>query len=114
MKKIIAKRQDIAFYLKLYPLRTHPDAYWKAKSIVCSGSERLMEDNFEKKPIPKNECDTKEVDENIKFAESHGITGTPAMVMPDGSLREGTIEADRLIKLTEEAFANATHKKAQR
>lgn len=111
MKKVTAQRQDIAFYLKLYPLKTHPDAYWKAKSIVCTKSEKLMEDNFEKKPILKKDCDTKEVDENIAFAENHGISGTPAMIMPDGSLREGAIESVRLIKLIEEAYAKAVHNK---
>lgn len=103
MKKVIAKRLDIAFYLKLFPLKFHKDAYWKSKSIVCNRSLRLLEDNFEKKPIPRLDCDTKEIDENIRFAERHGISGTPTMILPDGSIYQGTIDSERLIKLIDEA-----------
>lgn len=112
MKKVIAQRNDIVFYLKLYPLKTHPDAYWKSKSIACTKSMKFMEDNFEKVPIPKNECATKEIDENIKLAEKHGVSGTPTMIMPDGSIAQGAIESERLMKLIDEASLNAAHKKA--
>lgn len=103
MKKVITKRLDIAFYLKLFPLKFHKDAYWKSKSIVCNKSLRLLEDNFEKKPIPRLDCDTKEIDENIRFAEKHGISGTPTMILPNGSVYQGTIDSERLIKLIDEA-----------
>lgn len=99
----MAQRTDIAFYLKLFPLKTHPEAYWKARSMVCDKSVTLLEENFEKKPIPKIECDTQELDKNIKFADRNGISGTPTMVLPDGSLYEGQIEADKLIKLIDKA-----------
>jgi thiol:disulfide interchange protein DsbC len=61
MKKIIAGRKDIAFYIKFLPLEFHKDAYWKAKSIVCNKSVKMLEDNFEKREIPKTECDTDEI-----------------------------------------------------
>jgi thiol:disulfide interchange protein DsbC len=98
IKKILSEKKDIAFYLKLMPLKFHPDAYWKAESILCSKEPiRLLEENFEKKTIPKPDCDTKLPDENIKLGEELGITGTPTMIMPDGlvvvGLRDsGTIE----------------------
>lgn len=103
MKKVLAQRMDIAFYLKFFPLKGHVDAYWKSKSIVCDKSIKLLEDNFEKKSIPKIDCNTKEIDENIKFAEKNGITGTPTMILPDGSIYSGFTEADNLIKLIDEA-----------
>ncbi len=102
MKKVIAKRFDIAFYLKLFPLKFHKDAYWKSKSIICNRSMKMLEDNFNKKAVPKTDCDTKEIDETIKFAEKHGITGTPTMILPDGSIYQGTIDAEGLIKLIED------------
>lgn len=82
LKKVTAQRMDIAFYLKLYPLKIHTDAYWKSKSIVCSRSVRLLEDNFENRAIPRGDCNTGEVDENIKIAEKNGITGTPTIIFP--------------------------------
>lgn len=103
MRKVIGQRIDIAFYLKLFPLKGHVDAYWKSKSIVCNKSIEFLEDNFEKRPIPKIDCNTKEVDNTIKFAEKNGITGTPTMILPDGSVYSGVAEADKLIKMIDQA-----------
>lgn len=103
MKKVIAKRLDIAFYIKLFPLKFHKDAYWKSKSIICNKSIKMLEDNFEKKPIPKMDCDTKEIDENIRLAEKHGISGTPTMILPNGSIYQGTVDSEKLIRLIDGA-----------
>jgi thiol:disulfide interchange protein DsbC len=98
MKKVVTKRKDIAFYIKLFPLKIHPDAYWKSKSILCNKSLKLLEDNFEKKPIPQPNCEAKEIDENIKLGETLGISGTPTSIMPDGSVHIGFLSADKLIE----------------
>jgi thiol:disulfide interchange protein DsbC len=111
MKKVTAQRIDIAFYIKLFPLKGHPDAYWKSKSIVCTRSLPYLEDNFDKKQIPKTDCDTQEIDKNIRLAETLGITGTPTMILPDGSVVSGTIEADRLITLIDDADPRSPKKK---
>jgi len=98
MKKVITERKDIAFYIILYPLAMHKDAYGKAKAIICEKSLDLLEAAFEKKPLPKPSCDTKAIDENIKLAEKLGITGTPAVIFPDGTLVPGAMEADAIIQ----------------
>ena len=99
IKKVTEKRKDIAFYIKLMPLvRLHPDAYKKSKSIVCNKSLTLLEDNFAKKPIPEPNCEAKEIDENMKLGEELGIFGTPTAIMPDGSVQEGLLEADKLVE----------------
>lgn len=108
MKKVTAQRKDIAFYLKFYPLKGHVDAYWKSKSIVCEKSLKLLEDNFEKRPIPKKDCDTKEVDNTVTFAEKNGITGTPTLILPDDSVYTGTAEAEKLIALIDAASVKNT------
>lgn len=99
MKQIIAKRKDIAFYIKFFPLPMHKDAYGKAKSIVCNKSLKMLEDNFEKKEIAKTECTTQEIDNSMKLAASLGISGTPALILPDGRLREGAMPEAELIDL---------------
>ncbi len=99
MKQIVAQRKDIAFYIKFLPLAFHKDAYWKAKSIVCNKSLQMLEDNFEKKNIPKTECATGEIDNSMKLAASLGITATPSLILPDGRLREGAIPARELLDL---------------
>ncbi len=98
MKKVITERRDIAFYIILYPLPMHKDAYDKAKTILCEKSLDLLDAAFEKKPLPKPSCDTKAVDENIKLAEKLGISGTPAVIFPDGTLIPGAVEADAIIQ----------------
>lgn len=114
MKKVVAQRVDIAFYLKLFPLKMHPDAYWKSKSIICEKSVKLLEENFENKPIPRVECDKTEPDNTIKFAEKNGLSGTPTMILPDGSLYQGPIEADKLIKLIDDSAKRAAGKKKKK
>jgi protein-disulfide isomerase len=98
MKKVITERRDIAFYIILYPLPMHKEAYDKAKAILCEKSLDLLDAAFEKKPLPKPSCDTKAVDENIKLAEKLGISGTPAVIFPDGTLIPGAVEADAIIQ----------------
>lgn len=101
MKKVIKERKDIAFFIKLYPLPMHKDAHEKAKAIVCEKSLQLLEDAFEKKQIPKAKCETTAVDDNVKLAQKLGISGTPAIVMPDGRLIPGYMDAAALIKSIE-------------
>jgi len=97
MEKVLKERKDIAFYILLFPLAMHKDAYWKSKSIVCNRSLKMLEDAFAKKEIPKPECDTKEIDANMKVAQALGITGTPALVLPDGRVHTGMMPAKQLI-----------------
>lgn len=98
MKKVVAERKDIAFYIKMYPLPMHKEAYDKAKAIVCEKSLVLLENAFEKKPLPKPKCETATVDENIKLAQKLGISGTPAMVFPDGKIVPGALDAKAIIE----------------
>jgi thiol:disulfide interchange protein DsbC len=99
MKKTIEERKDIAFYIKLYPLKMHPEAYEKSKTIVCEKSLALLEAAYEKKPLPKPSCETMVIDENIKLAEKLGITSLPSIVLPDGRVFPGYRDAKSLIGL---------------
>ena len=106
LKKVIAERKDIAFYLKLMPLPMHPDAFWKSQSILCKNSSDLLrgiqwlEDNFAKKEIPKPDCDNKqEIEANIRLATELGITGTPTLIFPDGMVAGGGKDAKAIIDL---------------
>ena len=93
LKKVAAENKDIAFYLKLIALPMHVDARWKAKSILCSKSLQMLEDNYEQKPIPKPVCETKDLDDNINLSKTLDITGTPTMIMPDGMIVIGGRDA---------------------
>ncbi|MGC2062523.1 MAG: DsbC family protein [Thermodesulfovibrionales bacterium] len=84
LKKVIEEKNDIVFYLKLMPLKIHPDSYWKSQSIMCSRSLQMLEENFDRKPIPRPSCQSPVIEENIRLAAELDITGTPTLIMPDG------------------------------
>src|SRR5512134_3344689 len=98
MKKVVAERKDIAFYIILYTLPMHKEAYGKSNAIWCEKSLDLLEAAFEKKPLPKPSCETPVIDENMKLAEKLGISGTPAVIFPDGTHMPGAVEADAIIR----------------
>ncbi len=100
MKKIIEERKDIAFYIKMFPLvKIHPGAYEKAKAIVCEKSLTLLEDAFEGKPLPKANCETTIVDENMRLAEKLGISSLPTLILPDGRVISEYIDSKALTNL---------------
>jgi len=104
IKKVISQRNDIVFYIKLFPLvKLHPDAYRKSKSIICEKSLeksfKMLDDAFSGKEIPNPRCETTKIDDNIKLGDSLGITGTPTLILPDGTVISGYLTADNLIAL---------------
>jgi thiol:disulfide interchange protein DsbC len=105
MKKILEKRKDIVFFIKLFPLPFHKGADVKAKAIVCEKSLALLEAALEKKPLPDPKCETKAIEENISLAEKIGIRGTPAIILPSGNIVPGYKDADALISLIDKQAA---------
>ena len=103
MKKIVEKRKDIVFFIKMFPLPFHKGAAEKAKAIVCEKSMALLEDAFAKKTIPEAKCNTTAIDDNIKLAEKLGIRGTPAIILPNGVIVPGAKDADALIELIDKS-----------
>jgi len=98
MKMVIKERKDIAFYIFLFPLPMHKEAYGKSKAIICEQSLDLLEAAFEKKPLPAPSCETTVIDDNIKLAAKLGISGTPAVIFPNGTLIPGAMAASEIIK----------------
>ncbi len=99
MKKITEERKDVAFYIIMFPLKIHPEAYKKSKAIVCEKSIALLEDAFNKKPIPDPKCETTVIDENLKLAERLGISSAPTLILPDGRVLPGYKDAKTLLAL---------------
>jgi thiol:disulfide interchange protein DsbC len=98
LKKVVRLDPNIAFLIKLYPLQMHPNAYGKAKSIVCARSLALLEASFAGKPLPPPACDTKVVDQTLALAPTLGIQSTPTLVLPNGLVLPGFKPADELLK----------------
>lgn len=101
-KKIVAKHPDIAFYVKPYPRNRDEATRRKALSIVCAGTAKALEDAFSGKPLPKGECGSKAVDETIATADRLKIRSTPTMILPDGRVVPGALEAEAILSLLKE------------
>ncbi len=103
MKQVVAERKDIAFVIKLYPLPMHKGSYEICKTIACGGFKlSLLDDAIDKKPLPENiKCETTAIDDNMKLAQKLGISGTPALIFPDGSLVPGALQADAIIQMVD-------------
>ncbi len=99
MKHIVEERKDVAFYIKMFPLKSHPAAYEKSKAIVCEKSLALLEDAYSGKPLPKPSCETTAVDESIKLGERIGVSSVPTLILPDGRLMPGSADVKTLLGL---------------
>jgi thiol:disulfide interchange protein DsbC len=104
LKKLVALEPDLAIYIKMFPLKMHPDAYDKARVILGSKSLAMLDKAFagEKLPAPGSKDPKEPVDETIKIGEALGIDGTPALILPGGQLVTGAKDAETLRKLLAE------------
>jgi thiol:disulfide interchange protein DsbC len=107
LQEVVQRDPDIAFWIKLYPLKMHPNAYATSKSIVCTKSMTMLEASFEGKPVPPPLCETKAIDENIALAGELGINSTPTLILPDGVIAPGYKKADDLLRLLGSKAAKA-------
>ena len=105
MEKVVAKHDDIAFFVKLYPLAMHPEAYDKARTIICArqqeSNERalvLLSDSLAGKPLPPPACVSDQVDKNIALAKELHISSTPTLIMPDGRVLPGYKEMAKIVE----------------
>ena len=97
MKIVVERDPSIAFLIKLYPLKMHPNAYDISKSIVCENSLELLEESFADRPVPPPACETTVVDETLALVKELNIQSTPTMVLPDGMVLPGFKKADQVL-----------------
>ena len=98
LKKLAKIAPDVAIHIMLFPLPMHPAAYDKSRTILETRNLELLDKAFEGKEIPKPTKDSskKAIDEIVKFANANGISGTPTMVMPDGTIQVGMRDAETM------------------
>jgi thiol:disulfide interchange protein DsbC len=85
----------------LFPLPMHPGAYDKSRTVIETKSLELLDKAFEGKDIPKptKESSKKVIDEIISFGKANGISGTPTMILPDGTIQVGIRDAEAMKKM---------------
>lgn len=105
MKQVLKVRNDVVFYLKMYPLvQIHPLAYKKSLAIVCEKKKsnesamKMLEDAYAKKTLPEPSCETEAVDKTMRQAAAFGINGTPAMVFENNQKVSGALSADKIME----------------
>lgn len=105
MKQVVEQRPDVAFWIKLLPLKIHPNARKKAEAIICAKSAQMLEDSLAGKPLPEPSCQTDQVDKNEAEAARLGVRSTPTLILPDGRVMPGYKPAAQILELLGEAAA---------
>ena len=103
LKKLVKIAPDVAVYVMLLPLPMHPGSYDKSRAILEAKGHDLLDKAFEGKEItkPVKESSKTSIDQIIKFANENGISGTPTIVMPNGSIQVGMRDAETMKKMLE-------------
>jgi thiol:disulfide interchange protein DsbC len=92
---------DVAIHIMLFPLPMHAQAFDKSRILLVNKSRKLLDEAFEGKELSKPVGDegTSEITAIIKFAQEHGINGTPTVILTDGTTVVGGRDAEALKKI---------------
>ena len=100
LQEVVKADPNIAFLIKLMPLKMHPNAYGISKTILCSANPlSVLEASFSGAPVAPSACPTTKVDETLATAQQLGITSTPTLILPEGTILPGYKKAPELLKV---------------
>ncbi len=115
MEKVVAEHPELAFFIKIFPLPSHPGSLPKAKAVICakakgdnSKAAALLADALHGRPVPAPDCTTDQPEKNVALAKSLGIGTTPTLIMPDGRVLPGYKKAADIVALVNEAAKEET------
>ena len=102
-EKDLQKLDNITVYLFLYPILS-ADSMDKAKNIWCSKDRaKSWQDWMIKAQTPPGSvCESTALQRNLEYGKKHKISGTPTILLADGSRVPGAIEAKELEKLLQD------------
>ncbi|RQN33863.1 DsbC family protein [Paraburkholderia tropica] len=89
---------NVTVYTFLYPVLS-PDSTQKAKQIWCSSDRAKAWESWmvdRKAPTAAGTCNTAAIDSNLQLGAKMNVTGTPTVILADGSRLPGAVSADRL------------------
>ncbi|HUR88164.1 MAG TPA: DsbC family protein [Ramlibacter sp.] len=94
------KINDVTVYMFLYPI-LGPDSTDKSKNLWCAKDRggAWLDWMLRGKAAPGTTCDIAAVTRNVEFGKKHKISGTPTMIMADGSRVAGAMPAADIEKL---------------
>jgi len=96
----LQKIDNITVYLFLYPILS-ADSMEKSKNIWCAKDKsKIWQDWMLKGQSPSSlNCESSAMLRNLEYGKKHKITGTPTILLADGTRVPGAIEARELEKL---------------
>lgn len=89
---------NITVYTFLYPVLT-PDSTVKSKAIWCASDRAKSWENWmvgHQSPSGAGNCDTSALDKNLALGRGLNVTGTPTIILADGTRLPGAVSADQL------------------
>ncbi|WP_186151530.1 DsbC family protein [Burkholderia gladioli] len=89
---------NITVYTFLYPVLT-PDSTVKSKAIWCASDRAKSWENWmvgHQPPSGAGNCDTSALDKNLTLGRGLNVTGTPTIILADGTRLPGAVSADQL------------------
>ncbi len=104
LTELVEEDKELAVYILLFGLDIHPDAKWKADSILCMAKKnmpeavKMLEDSFNNKEIKKIECGESLSEFNKNLARKLGIGATPTMVFKSGKILMGARSKEEIKK----------------
>lgn len=107
IRKVVEKDRSVAFFIKLYSRTNNPTSVEKAAAVICGKSLDLLEDAYAGKKLPPATCKTTSPADSFALAQTLRITGTPTLVLPDGTVLPGYRDADALLALLKESPKSA-------
>ena len=96
----LQKVDNVTVYLFLYPI-LGPDSTDKSRNLWCSKDRGAawLDWMLRGKAAPAATCDTAAIDRNVEFGKAHKISGTPTLILADGTRVPGAMPADEVEKM---------------
>lgn len=99
-EKDLQNLQDVTIYHLLYPILGE-DSKAKSRNIWCAKDRVKTWNDWMLRGVtpPATQCDTAAIDANVEFGKKHRISGTPTLILTDGSRIAGAVPATQVDKM---------------
>lgn len=99
-EKDLQNLQDVTIYHLLYPILGE-DSKAKSRNIWCAKDRVKTWNDWMLRGVtpPATQCDTAAIDVNVEFGKKHRISGTPTLILTDGSRIAGAVPATQVDKM---------------
>ncbi|MEA3543873.1 MAG: DsbC family protein, partial [Thermodesulfobacteriota bacterium] len=100
LHEAVKANPKLVFHTKLIPLKKSSRKI--SQTILCNKSMEQLEMAFSGQSLPEPNCETDIIEKNLQVARKLGIRGTPALILPNGTISPGYRPLKELLKLIED------------